>query len=129
MTRGRLRVLWKARTSRASPPVPGTRTITYAWTDSPRPEGLVRNGWARRVPDPDDRRRVDVEAVSLTARELQDPLGPVRHRIGAVLALFGPDELRVLQRYFEPAAPALREAAADTGAAGLAARSGATPSP
>ncbi|GGZ91703.1 hypothetical protein GCM10010329_10200 [Streptomyces spiroverticillatus] len=86
---------------------------------------LVRNGWARRVPDPDDRRRVGVEAVPLAPQQVRDSLGPVREHIGAVLAAFTPDELRVLQRYFELAAPALHEAAAQTRNPGRPA----TPSP
>ncbi|MFJ2742078.1 MarR family winged helix-turn-helix transcriptional regulator [Streptomyces sp. NPDC087440] len=86
---------------------------------------LVRNGWARRVPDPDDRRRVGVEAVPLTPQQVSDSLGPVREHIGTVLAAFTPDELRVLQRYFEQAAPALHQAAAQT----RTPRKPATPSP
>ncbi|MFI5807434.1 MarR family winged helix-turn-helix transcriptional regulator [Streptomyces sp. NPDC051561] len=74
---------------------------------------LVRNDWARRTPDPADRRRVLVEAVPLTEEEQQRSLGPVRRRLGEVLDTFDTDELRVLQRYFAAATPALQEAAAE----------------
>ncbi|MEU8888357.1 MarR family transcriptional regulator [Streptomyces sp. NPDC048442] len=75
---------------------------------------LVRNDWAHRVPDPADRRRVVVEAVPMTAQEQEDALGPVRRGLAEVLGAFDPDELRVLQRYFALAAPALHKAAAET---------------
>jgi DNA-binding MarR family transcriptional regulator len=75
---------------------------------------LERNGWARRTPDPADRRRVVIEAAALTAEEQEQSLGPVRRRLAEVLDTFDADELRILHRYFEAAAPALREAARET---------------
>ncbi|MFF0746141.1 MarR family winged helix-turn-helix transcriptional regulator [Streptomyces sp. NPDC004111] len=75
---------------------------------------LERNGWAHRAPDPADRRRVVVEAVPLTPQQQERTLGPVRRRLAEVLDTFDTAELGVLYRYFEAAAPALREAATRT---------------
>ncbi|MFG2821319.1 MarR family winged helix-turn-helix transcriptional regulator [Kitasatospora sp. NPDC048365] len=75
---------------------------------------LERAGRVRRVPDPADRRRVLVESMPVPAEEDERAFGPARRRLGEVFAGFSEDELRVLFRYFTQAAPALREAAAET---------------
>ncbi|WP_406305693.1 MarR family transcriptional regulator [Streptomyces sp. NBC_00885] len=75
---------------------------------------LERAGRVRRGPDANDRRRVVVESVPLTPEQDEAAFGAARRRMAEVFAGFSPDELRVLVRYFEQAAPALREASAET---------------
>ncbi|KAK1180651.1 MarR family transcriptional regulator [Streptomyces sp. NBS 14/10] len=75
---------------------------------------LERAGWVRRGPDPVDRRRVVVAAVPVPEEADEKAFGPARRRMAEVFDGFGDDELRVLRRYFERAAPALRAATAET---------------
>ncbi|MGP8302627.1 MarR family winged helix-turn-helix transcriptional regulator [Streptomyces inhibens] len=75
---------------------------------------LVRAGRARRAPDPDDRRRVLVEPLPIPHDEDEAAFGPARRRMAEVFRSFTVDELRVLFRYFAAAAPALRDATAET---------------
>ncbi|MFE0379701.1 MarR family winged helix-turn-helix transcriptional regulator [Streptomyces inhibens] len=75
---------------------------------------LVRAGRARRAPDPDDRRRVLVEPLPIPHDEDEAAFGPARRRMAEVFRGFTADELRVLFRYFAAAAPALRDATAET---------------
>ncbi|UKY49475.1 MarR family winged helix-turn-helix transcriptional regulator [Streptomyces inhibens] len=75
---------------------------------------LVRAGRARRAPDPDDRRRVLVEPLPIPHDEDEAAFGPARRRMAEVFRSFTADELRVLFRYFAAAAPALRDATAET---------------
>ncbi|WP_406345117.1 MarR family winged helix-turn-helix transcriptional regulator [Streptomyces sp. NBC_00648] len=75
---------------------------------------LEKAGRLRRAPDPADRRRVVVESVPVPAEEDEQAFGAARRRMAEVFGGFDPDELRVLFRYFEAAAPALREATAET---------------
>ena len=75
---------------------------------------LERAGRVRRGPDAADRRRVVVESVPLTREQDEAAFGAARRRMAEVFEGFSPDELRVLVRYFEQAAPALREASAET---------------
>ncbi|WP_406001567.1 MarR family winged helix-turn-helix transcriptional regulator [Streptomyces sp. NBC_00829] len=75
---------------------------------------LERAGWVRRGPDAADRRRVVVEAVPLTPEQDEEAFGAARRRMAEVFDGFSADELRVLSRYFEQAAPALRAATTET---------------
>ncbi|MGG7574580.1 MarR family winged helix-turn-helix transcriptional regulator [Streptomyces sirii] len=75
---------------------------------------LVRAGRARRTTDPEDRRRVLVEPLPLPPEEDEAAFGPARRRMAEVFGAFSEDELRVLFRYFAAAAPALRDATAET---------------
>jgi DNA-binding MarR family transcriptional regulator len=75
---------------------------------------LERDGWAHRRPDPADRRRVVVEPVPVPQEADERAFGPVRRRMGEVFGGFTADELGVLRRYFEQAAPALLAAVAET---------------
>ncbi|MFI0709147.1 MarR family winged helix-turn-helix transcriptional regulator [Streptomyces inhibens] len=75
---------------------------------------LVRAGRARRAPDPDDRRRVLVEPLPIPHDEDEAAFGPARRRMAEVFQSFTADELHVLFRYFAAAAPALRDATAET---------------
>ena len=85
---------------------------------------LERAGWVHRGPDPADRRRVVVEAVPLTPEQDEAAFGAARRRMAEVFDGFSADELRVLFRYFEQAAPALREATAETRSGARAATKG-----
>ncbi|MEU5087653.1 MarR family transcriptional regulator [Streptomyces sp. NPDC021356] len=71
---------------------------------------LERAGYARRVADPADRRRVIVEPVPEGLGRIEDVLAPARRRIAEVLARYTPDQRALLFDYFRQAAPAFRAA-------------------
>ncbi|WP_433467368.1 MarR family winged helix-turn-helix transcriptional regulator [Spirillospora sp. CA-128828] len=73
---------------------------------------LEQAGYVRRVPSPDDRRKVIVEPVAAPA-ELDRVMAPARKRIGEIVGGYTDEQRAVLFDYFERAARAFREAADD----------------
>ncbi|QKG22047.1 MarR family winged helix-turn-helix transcriptional regulator [Actinomadura verrucosospora] len=73
---------------------------------------LEEAGYVRRVPSPDDRRKVIVEPVGEPA-DLDRVLAPARRRIGEIIGGYPPEQRAVLFDYFARAADAYREAADD----------------
>ncbi|MGV9278442.1 MarR family winged helix-turn-helix transcriptional regulator [Streptomyces griseosporeus] len=73
---------------------------------------LEQAGYVRRVPDPDDRRKIVVEPVAGPA-DLDRVMAPAREKIGEILHGYGPDQLDVLFDYFTRSAAAYQEAAED----------------
>ncbi|GLW70840.1 MarR family transcriptional regulator [Kitasatospora phosalacinea] len=71
---------------------------------------LEAAGYVRRVPSPDDRRKVIVEPVGRPA-ELDRVLAPARRRLGELLGSYPPEQRAVLFDYFARATEAYREAA------------------
>lgn len=71
---------------------------------------LEQRGLVRRVFDPEDRRRVLVEAVESDGIDLDAALSPARRNMEAIFASFDPDQIAVLADYFTRAAPAFRAA-------------------
>ncbi|WKX74313.1 MarR family transcriptional regulator [Streptomyces sp. XD-27] len=71
---------------------------------------LEQAGYVRRVPDPDDRRKVIVEPIAQPA-DLDRVMAPARQKIGEILRGYSPEQLDVLFDYFARAAHAYREAA------------------
>jgi DNA-binding MarR family transcriptional regulator len=71
---------------------------------------LERAGHARRVTDPADRRRVNVEPMP-GSLDLDRTVGPARRLVGEVFAGFSPQQLETLFEYFRRATPAFRKAA------------------
>lgn len=71
---------------------------------------LERAGFVRRAPDPDDRRKVTVEAVPDALDRIENVVGSARRRIAEVLDRYTPDQRAVLFDYFTHAAPAFRAA-------------------
>ncbi|WP_030755854.1 MULTISPECIES: MarR family winged helix-turn-helix transcriptional regulator [unclassified Streptomyces] len=71
---------------------------------------LERAGYVRRTADPDDRRKVVVEAVPGALAQVEAAVGPARKRIGEVLAGYSAEQQELLFDYFRRAAPAFREA-------------------
>ncbi|MFJ3910763.1 DNA-binding MarR family transcriptional regulator [Streptomyces sp. 2132.2] len=64
---------------------------------------LERAGYARRQPDPADRRRVRVVAVPEAAARVIAVYEPFYARLGAVFAQYSPDEVAVIADWFERA--------------------------
>jgi DNA-binding MarR family transcriptional regulator len=73
---------------------------------------LVRAGFARRVPDPADRRRVRVEAVP--GEDANAVLDAIRSRMVEVFAGYDAAELELLFGFFAEATTAFLAASADT---------------
>lgn len=71
---------------------------------------LERAGYARREPDPDDRRRVRVAMAEDAQERVMRVYGPFYGRLGALFADYSPDEVAVLADWFTRA----REAMADS---------------
>ncbi|MFG3012956.1 MarR family winged helix-turn-helix transcriptional regulator [Streptomyces cinerochromogenes] len=78
---------------------------------------LERAGYARRTPDPTDRRRVRVEPVPDALARVEEVVGPARRRLGEVLAHYTPDQRALIFDYFTRAAPAFRAATEEIRAA------------
>lgn len=76
---------------------------------------LERAGYVRRVPSPDDRRKVIVEPVGRPAR-LDEVLAPARQKIGEIIGGYSPEEREVLFDYFARAAGAYQDAAEELNA-------------
>lgn len=79
---------------------------------------LEKAGYVRRVPDPDDRRKVVVEPVTDALAGIEATVGPARRRIAEVLDRYSPDQLDLLFDYFAHAAPAFRQATEEIRAGG-----------
>jgi DNA-binding MarR family transcriptional regulator len=71
-------------------------------------------GYVRRVPSPGDRRKVIVEPVGQPAG-LDEATAPARRRIGEIVGGYTDEQREVLFDYFERAATAYQEAAAELG--------------
>lgn len=74
---------------------------------------LERGGWLRRRPDPDDRRRLIVEAIAERGGELARLYAPMTKALNRICSGYSPDELRVIVDFLERAAAAGTDAAAD----------------
>ncbi|WP_433351880.1 MarR family winged helix-turn-helix transcriptional regulator [Microtetraspora malaysiensis] len=70
---------------------------------------LEQAGYVRRVPDPDDRRKLIVELVAQPTG-LDEVLAPARQKIGAIVQDYSPEQQAVLFDYFARAADAYLEA-------------------
>ncbi|GAA1818523.1 MarR family winged helix-turn-helix transcriptional regulator [Actinomadura chokoriensis] len=75
---------------------------------------LEKTGYVRRLPSPDDRRKVIVEPIAQPAG-LDEVLAPARRRIGEIIAGYPPEQREVLFDYFARAARAYQEAAEELG--------------
>ncbi|MEU9300914.1 MarR family transcriptional regulator [Streptomyces sp. NPDC048269] len=69
---------------------------------------LERAGYARRRPDPADRRRVRVVAEPEAAARVVAVYQPFYDRLGALFADYTPDEIAVIADWFERAAVEVR---------------------
>ncbi|MFB7183107.1 MarR family winged helix-turn-helix transcriptional regulator [Streptomyces sp. NPDC056257] len=69
---------------------------------------LERAGYARRRPDPSDRRRVRVVAEPEAAARVIAVYQPFYDRLGALFADYTPDEVAVIADWFERAAVEVR---------------------
>ncbi|MEV7444397.1 MarR family transcriptional regulator [Streptomyces sp. NPDC091204] len=69
---------------------------------------LERAGYARRRPDPTDRRRVRVVAEPAAAARVVAVYQPFYDRLGALFADYTPDEVAVIADWFERAAVEVR---------------------
>jgi DNA-binding MarR family transcriptional regulator len=65
---------------------------------------LERAGYARRVRDPDDRRRVIVEPTEKTVKLAEEVYGPLRDSGVVLMQRFSERELRRITEFFEGAA-------------------------
>ncbi|WP_066941836.1 MarR family winged helix-turn-helix transcriptional regulator [Microtetraspora fusca] len=70
---------------------------------------LEQAGYVRRVPDPDDRRKIIVELVARPGG-LDEVLAPARQKIGAIVQGYSPEQQAVLFDYFARAADAYLDA-------------------
>jgi DNA-binding MarR family transcriptional regulator len=87
---------------------------------------LERAGFARRVADPKDRRRVIVESVPDALGRIEDVVGPARRHLAEVLAHYTPEQRALLFDYFARAAPAFRLATEEIRANATGGRRGQT---
>ncbi|MFF4080067.1 MarR family winged helix-turn-helix transcriptional regulator [Streptomyces sp. NPDC001777] len=78
---------------------------------------LEEAGYVRRVPSPDDRRKVIVEPVGRPA-ELDHVMADARRRIGELLGGYSPEQRATLFDYFTRAAEAYQDTAEDLRAGG-----------
>lgn len=69
---------------------------------------LERAGYARRTPDPADRRRVRVVADPTAAARVVAVYQPLYDRLGALFTDYTPDEIAVIADWFERAAGEVR---------------------
>lgn len=101
----------------AGPMTPGELGARTGLTTGPTTrliDRLEQAGYVRRVPAPDDRRKVIVQPVGRPA-ELDRVMAPARERIGQILAGYSPEQRDVLFDYFARAARAYQETAEDLG--------------
>ncbi|MET8906895.1 MarR family transcriptional regulator [Micromonospora sp. NPDC004551] len=99
----------------SGPMTPGELGVRTGLTTGPTTrliDRLEQAGYVRRVPSPDDRRKVIVEPVGKPAG-LDEVLAPARRRIGEILQGYAPEQREVLFDYFARAAAAYEEAAAE----------------
>jgi len=71
---------------------------------------LEAAGYVRRVRDPHDRRRVNVELVPERRADTDRVLDPLRRRMAEIFLGFDEDALATLFEFFDRAAPVLRDA-------------------
>ncbi|MEU8150620.1 MarR family transcriptional regulator [Nonomuraea sp. NPDC048901] len=88
----------------------GTRTGLTTGPTTRLIDRLEQAGYVRRVPAPDDRRKVIVEPIGKPA-ELDQVMAPARQKVGAILAGYSTEQLDVLFDYFDRATDAYQEAA------------------
>lgn len=74
---------------------------------------LESGGWLTRQPDPDDRRRVIVEAILDRAGELMRLYGPMNKSISTICADYSPDELAAIGEFLQRTSEAGIEATKD----------------
>lgn len=67
---------------------------------------LERGGWVTRRPDPDDRRRISLQAVSDRGAEMFRLYAPMNKALAALCADYSPDELAAIVDFLERAAQA-----------------------
>lgn len=99
----------------AGPMTPGELGARTGLTTGPTTrliDRLEQAGYVRRMPSPDDRRKVIVELVGKPAG-LDEVLAPARRKIGEILQGYSPEQREVLFDYFARAAAAYEEAAAE----------------
>jgi len=71
---------------------------------------LEQAGYVRRMPSPDDRRKVIIEPVGRPAG-LDQALAPARSRVGEIIQSYSPEQIEVLFDYFARATAAFQESA------------------
>jgi DNA-binding MarR family transcriptional regulator len=74
---------------------------------------LEEGGWLARVPAPDDRRRIHLQAVRDKGPELVRLYAPMNRSLSEICAALTPDQLRVVRDFLRDAAAAGSDAAAD----------------
>lgn len=79
---------------------------------------LERGGWLTRSPDPDDRRRLIIEAASERGGELARMYAPMGKALGAICSGYSPEQLAVVVDFLERAADASTDATAEVRASG-----------
>ncbi|MEV4473610.1 MarR family transcriptional regulator [Nonomuraea sp. NPDC049504] len=97
----------------AGPLTPGELGARAGLTTGPTTrliDRLEQAGYVRRVPAPDDRRKVIVEPIGKPA-QLDQVMAAARREVGDILAGYNDDQLDVLYDYFRRAARAYEEAA------------------
>ena len=72
---------------------------------------LERAGWVARVPDPDDRRRVRLEARLERGAELARLYAPMNRSLTEICAALSPDQLEVIRDFLREAGEAGVDAA------------------
>ncbi|MGW3150890.1 MarR family winged helix-turn-helix transcriptional regulator [Streptomyces sp. NPDC001177] len=87
----------------------GTRTGLTTGPTTRLIDRLEQADYVRRVPSPDDRRKVIVEPAGKPA-DLDRVMAPARQRIGEILGSYSPEQLDVLFDYFTRAAVAYQAA-------------------
>ncbi|MCU7822003.1 MarR family transcriptional regulator [Kitasatospora sp. DSM 101779] len=70
---------------------------------------LEKAGYARRVPDPGDRRKVRIAMDPSAQQRIMEAYGPFYLRLGALFADYGPDEVAVLADWFTRARALMQE--------------------
>ncbi|MBF6188033.1 MULTISPECIES: MarR family winged helix-turn-helix transcriptional regulator [Nocardia] len=96
----------------SGPMTPGELAARTGLTTGPTTrliDRLAKDGYVRRVPDADDRRKVVVEPVGRPAG-LDRALAPARRRVAELIAGYSAEERAVLFDYFERAALAYQHA-------------------
>jgi DNA-binding MarR family transcriptional regulator len=73
---------------------------------------LEKGGWVERTPDPDDRRRIRVQARRQRGGELARLYGPMNKSLAEICAGLTPNQLRVVRDFLRDAASAGSDATA-----------------
>lgn len=72
---------------------------------------LERGGWLQRRPDPDDRRRVIVQAITERGGELARLYAPMTKALNQICSGYSPEQLALIVDFLERAAAAGTDAA------------------